>query len=434
MIVWKLLAITAFVGFWLAAKSRSRTEISDLFCLSFLAIYLPAFLFNPSGHTEANGLVLAPHAIAKAEISMILVLLTGACVFALRRAVERHWPGLQEELPARADAVLEARLVLFALALSVLALGVFLVSAEFRAFKADVLRFLSFQLSGPAYRDLRNTGYASSWMVEAVLGRARYAVFPLLFGIILYPLLNKGRFALTALAFAVFFVALPASFSKLPVFLFLAYTVLLGLSLKPDRLTLGRLSLLTAAAALAALIGLVILYAVQYPESVGDGSVQPLKLAFERLWSEPYSVVVRYFHVYPDLAPYTGLSGLSLAAQILSLPVRMPDLEVARLVLGPDSGSNPGVFFLGGYAAFGQTGLLIFAASGFLLLWAFDLLGRRIRLAMLRAVFFATVGANVLFLNQIALQTALVTYGLAVLPVAIVLLDRLALRFSAKAA
>lgn len=80
------------------------------------------------------------------------------------------------------------------------------------------------------------------------------------------------------------------------------------------------------------------------------------------------------------------------------------------------------------YAAFGMGGLCLFAVLGPLLLWMLDLLGRRIRAAPLRATFLAVVGMNGVFLNQIALQTALLTYGLAVVPLLLFVLDRVLCR------
>ncbi|MFJ3058445.1 hypothetical protein [Herbaspirillum sp. NPDC087042] len=129
------------------------------------------------------------------------------------------------------------------------------------------------------------------------------------------------------------------------------------------------------------------------------------------------------FPVLFCLVLYTGWSGINMLAKVFGLVPRLPDIEVARTLLGPDSGSNPGIYFLGGYAAFGMGGLCLFAALGPLLLWMLDLLGRRIRAAPLRATFLAVVGMNGVFLNQIALQTALVTYGLALLPLVLFGLD-----------
>lgn len=99
----------------------------------------------------------------------------------------------------------------------------------------------------------------------------------------------------------------------------------------------------------------------------------------------------------------------------------MPDVEVARTLLGPDSGSNPGAFFVSGYAAFSYLGIIIFSFLGFGLVWILEEIQQLIQTPVLRAAYFSTVGMNVIFLNQIALQTALITYGLAVIPVVIFL-------------
>ncbi len=426
MIALKLIALCTFIFFWLRSKPTQTVEVSDVFTLSFLTIYIPGFIFNADGVTTLNNLLLSNTAGKSAEVGMILVLAVGCVVYAIRRYAEQRYPHLGLLAPVHSDSRFGIFAALGAALISICCLIGLMFSAEFFDFKMNVLRFFTFQFEGPEYRYLRNHGYSTSWVVESLVGRARFSLFPLLFCLLIYPFLrNKHYIVGTAIA-VLFFVSLPASLSKLPAVLFISYFAILLLSYRPKLLELGWLAMMAIVGIGIIVSALILLYTAQYQVSVLNGALDPVRLALERIWGEPYSIVVRYFHVYPNVAPFTGLNGISLVAKALDLPVRMPDVEVAELILGPDSGSNPGVFFLGGYAAFGLVGLVVFASIGFIYLWVLDVVGRRIRLDTLKATYLATVGANTLFLNQIALQTALVTYGLIFLPLTIAILDKFA--------
>jgi hypothetical protein len=171
---------------------------------------------------------------------------------------------------------------------------------------------------------------------------------------------------------------------------------------------------------------LAVLYMLQYYGTEGYTTLdRPLRLAVERIWGESYSIVLRYLAVYPDQLPFAGWSGIATIAKMLGLTARYPDIEVSTVLNGADSGSNPGVFFLGGYATFGVVGLASFAVLGFLILWTIDEIDNALRTDIAHRVYFAVMAVNCLFLLQIPLQTALVTYGLAIVPLLLFLIDRL---------
>lgn len=423
MALLKLALVVLFVIAWLRSKQGWKAEPSDLFVLSFLLIYIPGYLLNPSGGTPLNGLTFQPSVIARAEWGFSYALLCGITVFGIRSLLAASYSiqcfKVQRPAPAR------VRMLLLGLVCSVL--GVFLLlvlSPDFRAFKLDVLRFFSFQFAGSDYRLVRGEGHRG-WLVEELLERMRYAVFPVLFCASVYPFITSRRWLGAALVAIGFFLAFPASLSKLPVVIFSGYVLLLLMSRRPALMDVRCYAAMSGVAAVGLIGLLAVMYLAQYRVSVMTGQLDPLALAVERLWGEPYSIVVRYFAVYPELQPYTGWGGISLVAKVLELPARMPDIEVARAVLGADSGSNPGVFFLAGYAGFGTSGLVVFSMAGFLGLWALDAVMSRLRAAMSREIYFAVMGVNLLFLNQIALQTALLTYGLGVLPIFVYFADRL---------
>lgn len=426
MIALKLIALCVFIFFWLRSKRSQTIEVSDIFTLSFLAIYMPGFLFNSDGVTQLNSLSLARTAERSADVGMLAVLGIGSLVYMIRQISEQRYSVLTWRARPRSDTQTHVIAASGAALVALFCLGSLMMNAEFVDFKLNVLRFFTFQFEGLEYRYLRNHGYEASWVIEGLVGRARFSLFPLLFCLILYPFV-RARYYISVIAIAtLFFIGLPASLSKLPAVLFLCYLGMIVLSRRPTLLDLGWVVMIALVGIGAIVTALILLYTAQYQGSVLSGALDPVGLALERIWGEPYSIVVRYFHVYPNVVPFTGLSGINFVARVLSLPIRMPDVEVAELTLGPDSGSNPGVFFLGGYAAFGRMGLVAFALIGFLYLWILDLIGRRVRLDVFRVTYLATVGANSLFLNQIALQTALVTYGLIFLPLTIALLDKIA--------
>jgi hypothetical protein len=345
--------------------------------------------------------------------------------FSVRYLAERQIPLIAKTYSELSAPKLAPFLALAVGICSIIALALLLLSPVFRDFRFTVLKFFSFQLASGEYRILRNTGYTDSWLIEGLLGRLRFTIFPIFFCLAVYPFLRKGYRIFAAIAAITFFLSFPASLSKLPVFFFLGYMTLLLLQRIPRILDIAWMSIFTMVASGLLIACLATLYLAQYQGAISQGEVDPLHLAIERIWGEPFSIVVRYFAVYPDRLPFTGWSGINLAAKAIGLDPRLPDIEVARTILGPDSGSNPTVYFLGGYAAFGTVGLCLFAFLGVMLLWVLDITGRRIHTAPLRATYFAVVGMNVMFLNQIALQTALVTYGLAIAPAVIFVLDRL---------
>lgn len=430
MIVLKIALILVFMFAWLRSRSSLQAEPSDFFYLSFLLIYVPGFLFNPSGETALNRLHLSHEAARVAEFGMLIMLGLGALVLTLRRYAERKCSWLTINENTVVTPTLAVNVAIVGAALSIGAVILLLAIPEFREFKRDVLKFFTFQFEGSDYRVLRNGKYADGWLTESLLGRARFTIFPILFCLVIYPLLSKRRMVVAIVVGIAIFVALPASLSKLPIFFFLGYGAILCATRHPRFLDIRFLSAMLAIGTVMIVTVLILLYTAQYQSSVVNGTVLPLNLAIERIWGETYSVVVRYFNVYPSILPYTGISGINMLAKLIGVAPRLPDIEVAQTLLGSDSGSNPGVFFLGGYAAFGMAGLCLFAVLGSLVLWLLDIVGRKMRSAPLRATYLAVVGMNAVFLNQIALQTALVTYGLVVVPVVLICLDRLVVLIS----
>lgn len=423
MTLLKVIAVIILLFVWLSYRKSRPAEVSDLFVISFLLIYVPGFILNPSGGSNFNQLSMSAAAVFQAEISFLTVLCLISLVMLVRWAVEARFGWLN-----RVSAPLSARNASQWLAVGALcfAIAFFIAIIQFPdalAFRKDVFRFLTFQMGGIEHRILRNSGYSSSFVVASVLERARYTIFPISYCLIIYFLIEKRRFMATAVFSILFFIALPASLSKLPFLFYFGYIGVLLVSRVPQLHRAGWFLLFSLIGAALTIEALSILYAAQYKEAVIRGSVIPVDLAMQRIWGEPYSIIVRYFAVYPEILDFTGWGGVGQIAQIFGLPVRKPDIEVALSMLGPNNGSNPAAFFMSGYAAFGRVGLVLFSITGLFFLWAVDLVGRKLRFPHLKSVYVATMGMNVLFLNQIALQTAFLTYGLGIIPPVVLFLD-----------
>lgn len=423
MILAKIAVVAILFFAWSGYKKSRSAEVSDLFIISMALIYIPGFMFNPGGGSEFNQLTMPATAIHQAEMSFLMVLCLVSLVILVRWAVEAHFDWMARISTPLSAPNASSWLAIGALFLAIAFFIALLQWPDAIAFRKDVVRFLTFQMGGIEHRELRNSGYGNSWVVASVLERARYTIFPIAYCLIIYALIEHRRFIISVVFSLAFFIALPASLSKLPFLLYFGYFGALLVARVPQLHSIAWFSLVALIGTALTVEALSILYAAQYQESVISGAVIPVDLAIQRIWGEPYSIIVRYFSVYPEIRPFTGWSGIGQFAQLLGLPVRMPDLEVALSILGPDSGSNPAAFFMSGYAAFGNVGLVLFSVVGLLLLWAIDLLGRKLRIPHLKTVYFATIGMNVLFLNQIALQTALLTYGLGIIPPAILFLD-----------
>jgi len=431
VILFKIVVVSLFALSWWRSKSSKVIEPSDFFFVSFLVIYIPGFLGNPSGNSVYNQLALSPVAARNAEIGLSLAMIVGIVVLNLRRFVERRFALLSRTQPYESNERTLLSMSIVAASISILIAVTLAFEPSFIEYKDYVLQFFSMRLSGVAYRFIRVYWFYDSFVVNSVLERARYTIFPILYILSLSYFLLRGRIFISLICAAVFFLVLPASLSKLPVIIYAGYFVTFYLTKYPRLLTVGWLLIMSVIVSVLLVEGLSLLYIAQYTESVSYGTVSPINLAFQRLWGEPYSIIVRYYEVYPKMQIFTGWDGISLIARLIGHDTRMPDIEVPVRVLGPDSGTNPAVFFLAGYAAFGQLGLTIFAFIGFAGLWLIDLIGRQLRFSVIRSAYLAVMGVNILFLNQIALQTALLTYGLGLIPLVLLAVD-VALRYAGR--
>lgn len=422
MIFTKATVIALFALSWLSSRpARSPIMISDFFVLALLTLVLPYFFFNSSAHSNWNDIKFAPEVVTQADFGLLIVFATGAVILQLKRQFSSLPPA--ERIDLGSD--FELKIAFAAAMFSILTFAAFMLFEEFRDFRWITMRFLAGDLGGREYRVLRGVTFSNTLLLDGILGRLRYAIFPILFMLIAAPLIRKKRWTSIVCYTVLFFLALPMSLSKLPIVYYIGYTVLAFLLFALKRMKLIYLCALLIVGLSVTIFLIAVLYTLQYRETYQYGLEAPLLLAVERVWGETYSIILRYFAVYPGMEPYTGFSGINLIAKIMGLMPRNPDIEVARSILGEDSGSNPGLFFLGGYAAFGYWGLVIFTIFGFGIVWLVDEVGNRLRTDLMFAVYFPVMAMNCLFLLQLALQTAMLTYGVAVVPIIVLGVDRL---------
>jgi hypothetical protein len=420
----KLASVAAFVWGWTSSKRRLRAiNVSDAFCLAFLVIFLPYFFINPGALSSWHGLTYPDAAIVRGQLAIILMLLLGGAIFFIRSRLDRGEPRTRFAVDQR----VMFRLAIGAALISAAILVAILATPDLFRFRWATWRWIAGDVNGSENGPLRRM--FSGGLYDDVLGRLRFTVMPILLLFMLAPLIRGRHWIAAALAAMAFLVTLPLSLSKLPFVVFAAYVLLFGALHVVRNPSIGRMAVLAVTAVVGAVIALSLLNMLQYHHSPGYSTFgQPFRLAAERIWGESYSIVLRYLTVYPDRLSFTGWSGIATVARLLGMAPRFPDIEVASIIIGDGISSNPGVFFLGGYAAFGDVGLVGFIVLGWLTLWAVDAIGAALKTELVHRIYVSIMAVNCLFLLQIALQTALISYGVAVVPALLLVMDRLLAR------
>lgn len=428
----KLLSVGVFSVTWLLSRQRSRDlKISDLFILMLMAVYLPYFLFNRQATSIWNPLSFSEAVMWRGEVGFMTVLAVGSAVFLIKIALGRFWMGG----PAIPVQSIEMQLInktsVAAFLVAALIFGPLMLFPEFRDFRGKTLEFIIGNVSGSLYDQYRNQVFTGTFLMDGVLGRLRFVAFPILFLVSISGCVVARRYLFGLIAALVFFVALPMSFAKLSFAYYCGYLGFYLLYVRFGRISFVYFAIGVPVIMALAIAGLSVVYFAQYHGAMifEDTTQNLIGMACNRIWGESYSILLRYFTVYPDQLSFTGGSGINLFAKLSGIEPRMPDIEVAVAMLGTNPGSNPGVFFLGGYAAFGYPGLVAFAFLGFGILFLLDAVGERMRTQYVRSIYLAIMSMNVLFFLQVALQTALLTYGVLVVPGVLFAADHLLSRY-----
>ena len=432
VIILKLISVGVFSATWLLSRQRSRDlKISDIFILMLMAVYLPYFLFNRQANSIWNPLSFSEAVMSRGEVGLMTVLAIGSTVFLIKTALGRFWtPGPASRLQS-IDMQLIKKTSIAAFLMAALIFASLMLFSEFRDFRGKTLEFMVGNVSGSLYDQYRNQVFTGTFLMDGVLGRLRFVAFPILFLFSISGCVLARRYLIGLVAALVLFIALPMSFAKLSFAYYFGYLGFYILYVRFGRISFVYFAIAIPVIMVLAIAGLSIIYFAQYQGTMIFANMPQnlIGMACNRIWGESYSIILRYFTVYPDQLSFTGASGINLLAKLSGIEPRMPDIEVAVAMLGPNPGSNPGIFFLGGYAAFGDTGLCVFAFLGFGILFLLDAVGERMRTQYVRSIYLAIMSMNVLFFLQVALQTALLTYGVLVAPGVLFAADHLLARY-----
>lgn len=294
------------------------------------------------------------------------------------------------------------------------------------AYKNEVFSFLSAQITAEDYRDARRILFVGDPVIE-IVSRLRYGVLPVFFvGLCILAVRRLGNFVGFAVAAVAFSIG-PASMSKAPIFVYLAYFLLAAFLVKGVRWPMKpRNFFATLAVAIPSLLLMLAgVYFLQYGFQARD-FISAIDTAYYRLFLATYDGLLRYMTAYEG--GDVGLAGLPFLVSLFGEETRNLDTEVAYLFLGSTRGqytSFPTIFIGNAYASFGYAGV---AAYSFVVAWALWLIDKgfvMVRNRDLRIVYYATMTVNVLFFAVLAAPTAFLTYGCAILPLMVLGADRL---------
>ncbi|MEX0828219.1 MAG: hypothetical protein WD005_04620 [Haliea sp.] len=392
---------------------------------TLLFVIIPYFLANPAAHSSWSGIIFPPETVLASEVGVVILLTTGSAMLLLKR---RLLPLRVAQAPSQDGRGLR-RLPFIALAIAIATAVLLSLSPSFLDFRLRTFEFIAGSLNADEYQIARRLGFADDFIIQDLVGRLRFSLFPVLFVLAFGPFWTHGRIATAALTSIAIFIILAMSFAKLPFVYYLGYSALYVLSASGKTKNMSFITILFVSfgGLLFVILLMSALYTVQYATVTGFAHLfdRPLALSLERIWGESYGVLLRYFHLYPDILEHTGLSSISFIASILDMPFRNVDLEVPYYFFGYGAlTSNPAIFIASGYASFGYFGVLLFSIAAFAVVFLLDYVFRLLNHTIVRNCYFAVIGINVTFIAQLALPTALLTYGLGIIPLVFLLVDR----------
>ncbi len=416
----EILSLIFFTFTWLKTRPNDAgVNLMDVFSVGLLLVVAPYSLIDPMGKTLYGQLESFAGASIEAQKILAITFFMGGCVLWINSWMRATKAISLVDLPPE----IELKIAWFAVGCSIFLLFALLLQEEFVYFRLVTFKFLMGRLTDVEYSFLRNKILTGTWLLDEVLGRIRFAILPILFGLIITPLLRVGRALMAGVLALLFFLAIPLSLAKLPYFYYAGYLVVAWIFVSSHKFSRKELIFLWVVVALSGFCALIFLYIIQ--EGWGlNGLNSLLRPAIQRIWGEPYAAILKYCATYPDLLSFTGVNGVGVFAKVLGLEHRIPDLEVLQALYGTNNyGSNPGYFVLGGYAAWGLLGVVGFSFLGFLYVCFLDRLFEVLRVILIRQIFKIVLVLNVLFLLQVSLQTTLITYGLFIIPCILFLLD-----------
>lgn len=426
MILILMLSIAASIAAWWKGRPKRWLFPSDVFFIVCVLTVGVVPLLNPGGESESNPFSFAPEVIRNTQLGLSIMFAIFAAGWLLRRpiSVKVLFPKFTPREESRLAGPEYSLLKIIILGLIALNL-VFLAYSPFMSYKLDVLRFLTGELGGQAYAEARRLTYAGDPIIGEIIGRLRYTIASVTFVLIFIYLSIRFGNLVALCGCIVFFVAGPASLSKAPVFIYLSYLVFAWLALKGSTFVLRiKTSLILTAIAIPCILLIQTgLYYLQYPANFS--SIADMQRAFSlsafRTFTAVYVGLLKLFEVYPSFMPFSGFESFGFGNRNL-------DVELVEYYLGSGKAemtSFPTIFIGNAYGSFGWPGLVVYSALIVAYLYFLDRVLLVIRSRYLRISYYSTASINVIFIAMVAAPTALLTYGLAVIPLVILGIDRI---------
>lgn len=417
---------------WVKGRPKGWIFPSDaFFLLTLLVTGIVPFVNVRADSPDLAKFSFKDETITSALLALTIMYTMFGCVWWLRKPI--LVPSLIPRSSLREkmwhQATLYSLLAAFAFFLiSVIALSY----PPYLELKKNVVLFMIGRIDAESYQIARRVTFVNDTFIGSIIGRLRYSIYPILYVGTMFFFIRKFNFLICA-ACAVFLTILgPASLSKAALVVFMAYFLIAFLlereHLRPFRAINVIISLSITLPTMILILSLI--YFMQYRNEFTSFADLPkaMDLSFYRLFVAIYQGLLQYFATFPGRGGYAGFSSISMLAPLFGLPTRDLDTEVAINFLGPVAGtmtSFPTIFIGNAYASFGYLGVAVFSIGVALFLMLVDTWLVRIRNRYVRIIYLATMTINVAHFAVLAAPAALITYGCGIIPIVLVLCDRL---------
>ncbi len=426
-----IMALGFAIMAWLKGRPRGWLFPSDtLFIMIVLLAGLPPLLNTyaeskmgiPLRYTEQN--------VSRALVGLAIMFTSFGFVWSLRPKLLRPVNGVTPPLFPRWVGNRSHLNLLFWLTVAGFVIGIASLAYEpYRNFKVQSLSFMMGGLSGVEYQHARRIAFVNDPFIGGVIGRARFSIFTFLY--LCAAVYAFYRFRWKGLAILIpLFLLLGASLSKAPTFVYAAYTALAYLAVT-DRiklLAIGRFIWTMVGGLVALFVVLTLAYYNQYGQKFTSLADLPsvLSLAYYRVFVATYDGLLGFFEIYPRIFDFAGFSSFSAYAAMTGEEARVLDLELPTYLLGSAKNltSFPTIFIGNAYASFGYLGVFVYSTLVALIAVTVDGLLVTVRSRALRIVMYSGLCVNIIYFATLAAPTALLTYGVAVITLAVVGLDR----------
>lgn len=423
-----LMGILAFAGYsaliftYLSLRPKGVISAMDLF-VALLSIQFGPHSIIPHPFLEAALLVPGTYPAYAAGLAVayfgLAAGLGGAGIILNTR-------GLKMLPPPSAD--LTARAVPLLIIVTIAYVGFFVAVQGFNL--SRTLNYLNF-FRGESlytYTQLRREMYED----DAVLGITaitRQSTSAILYATLIYAAIKFKAYRLTLVALAaMLFIVCCLQMNKFPI---LYYTVVTGLVIFFTRAyktgqflspkLVGRLLLALGAFSLV-LYGL---YNIQYADSIKQGLVQNDRVIFRvitRPFSANHDALYLWFAHIPDTIGFVGFGNVTPIAKAFNLEYHSPMVEIPALYTRVATTYQAG-FIGSSYASFGYPGIFVGGLFVGALVAAITLQQAKLKQRWQVIVYGAVAGMNFYFLDSRELHTALLSGGIAAVPILFALIS-----------